>query len=139
MVTVPLMVTKLYPSSTQIAIRGSRFMLRSLIRPSLVFIKIVSPSRRYHIVVSWGEPSLLRVASTAKRCSCRNARAFSDSVVGIHVFPFHSHYELCLGCFPMQCGNHSFSVGTDKFSLVPSHVMDMDRSEERRVGKECRS
>src|SRR5260370_33927584 len=58
-------------------------MLRSLIRPALVFITMVSPSRRYHIVVSWGVPSLLIVASTAKRRSLRKARAFSDNVVDI--------------------------------------------------------
>src|ERR1051326_4352081 len=55
--------------------RGSRTRLRYLMRPVAVFIKMVSPSSSYHMVVCWGEPSLLIVASAAKRNSLKNARA----------------------------------------------------------------
>src|ERR1700730_9370299 len=64
--------------------RGSRRMFRSLRRPALVFIRMVpSSSSKYHMVVSCGVPSLLSVASTAKRFSRKNARAFSDNSTGI--------------------------------------------------------
>src|SRR5947209_5511664 len=113
--------------------RGSRFMLRSLTRPALVFITMVSPSRRYHIVVSCGDPSLLRVASTAKRCSCKKARAFSVNEAGMHIFLQLYQHRLSLSFFSMESGDHNLSIGTDKFRLVASYVMNMNLIEAKVV------
>src|SRR5947207_1625952 len=68
----------------QTEILGSHRILRSFTRPALVFIRMVSPSSRYHIVVSCGLPFLFSVHSTPKRRSCKNARALSDRVVDIN-------------------------------------------------------
>src|SRR4051812_10200514 len=66
------MVTYRYPSSKQTEARGSDSRFLSLTRPRRVFMRMRSPSRRYHITDCCGAPSGLMVARVAYRFSSRN-------------------------------------------------------------------